>query len=87
VECPAAVEEKRTEKTVTRKEVMVKVKMEATGGATEEVKMVATETVRAEVMKKEGAAVNEENCDSTCKIAHAHQGSEWSKTSRGCHVH
>lgn len=81
------MEEKRTEKTVTRKEVMVKVKMEATGEATEEVKMVATETVRAEVMKKEGAAVNEENCDSTCKIAHAHQGSEWSKTSRGCHVH
>ena len=71
------MEEKRTEKTVTRKEVMVKVKMEATGEATEEamvkvkmeamgeamvkVKMVATETVRAEVMKKEGAAVNEEN--------------------------
>ena len=85
------MEEKRTEKTVTRKEVMVKVKMEATGEATEEamvkVKMVATETVRAEVMKKEGAAVDEENCDSTCKIAHAHQGSEWSKTSRGCHVH
>ena len=61
MECPAAVEEKRTEKTVTRKEAMVKVKMEATGEATEEVKMVATETVRAEVMKKEGAAVNEEN--------------------------
>lgn len=55
------MEEKRTEKTVTRKEVMVKVKMEATGEATEEVKMVATETVRAEVVKKEGAAVNEEN--------------------------
>ena len=49
MEYPAAVEEKRTEKTVTRKEVMVKVKMEA------------TEAVRAEVMKKEGAAVNEES--------------------------
>jgi hypothetical protein len=61
VECPAAVEEKRTEKTVTRKEVMVKVKMEATGEATVKVKMVATGAVRAEVMKKEGAAVNEEN--------------------------
>ena len=64
MECPAKVEEKETEKTVMRGEAMVKVKM------------VAKEEVRAEVMKKEGAAVDEGNCDSTCKTAHAHQGSE-----------